>query len=59
MEFFVKSHVAEERLAICRSCEQLSEYNICKKCGCFMLMKVKVAQAKCPLEKWSKSDDIQ
>lgn len=57
MKFFVKSHIAEERLAICRGCDQLSEHNLCKKCGCYMPIKVKMGWVDCPLKKWDKSDE--
>lgn len=53
MTIFVKSYISEERRQVCQSCDQLSTYNICNQCGCFMPMKVKLAAAKCPLQKWN------
>jgi hypothetical protein len=44
--------VAKERLDICSSCEFFFKNQICKKCGCFMLLKVKLDKAKCPVGKW-------
>lgn len=58
MKFFVKSSVAEERLSICKQCDQLSELSICKQCGCIMPLKVKMGWVDCPLKKWNFSDDI-
>ena len=48
-----------ERLKICRgssSNEPCEEYfkpiGSCKKCGCFVRLKTKIASQKCPLDKW-------
>jgi len=43
---------ASERLSICRSCPELFPTGQCKKCGCFMNLKVKLAAAYCPIGKW-------
>lgn len=50
----VPTHIAEERLAICKACPQLTDLNRCKECGCFMNIKTKLAMASCPLpeKKW-------
>lgn len=43
----------EERMAICEDCPSLTHpMKQCKECGCFMLIKTKLAGAKCPLGKW-------
>ena len=45
--------VAEERLSICASCPELIKLTKqCKKCGCFMSIKARLEEAKCPLGKW-------
>lgn len=45
--------VINERLNLCLSCpEFISLTTQCKKCGCFMEAKIKLQNAKCPLEKW-------
>lgn len=45
--------VAEQRYSICQNCPELIKLTKqCKKCGCFMFAKTKLAQATCPLEKW-------
>lgn len=45
--------IAEARLEVCKSCEFYRERtNQCKKCGCFMKLKTKLENARCPLGKW-------
>lgn len=45
--------IAESRLEICRSCEFYKpSRNQCKKCGCFMKLKTKLEEARCPIGKW-------
>ena len=42
-----------ERLKICESCDQyISLTKQCKKCLCFMPLKVRFKIFNCPLEKW-------
>jgi hypothetical protein len=49
----VSKERAEERLAICKACPKLIQLTgTCKKCGCFMAAKVKLAKASCPINKW-------
>ena len=44
---------AETRLAVCKACPELLPLTSqCKKCGCFMVAKTKLENAKCPLGKW-------
>ena len=41
------------RFAVCQECPELIKItNQCKQCGCFMKLKVKLKEAKCPLNKW-------
>lgn len=54
---WVGSDVAKKRLDICMSCPELLKTTIqCKRCGCFMEAKTKLANAECPLEKWGKEN---
>ena len=46
--------VLKERWDLCLGCEFLTDSNKCEKCGCFMAVKHKLAQAKCPIGKWDK-----
>lgn len=44
---------ANERFSICKACPELVKLTKqCKKCGCFMAVKSKLENAKCPLGKW-------
>lgn len=44
---------AMARLAICEGCPSLLKVtHQCRECGCFMKLKTKLANAKCPLDKW-------
>lgn len=45
---------AEERFNICVGCEHFIKMTAqCKKCGCFMAVKTKLAASACPVGKWS------
>lgn len=48
-----EEEVAIQRLITCFDCDRLIKVTTqCKECGCFMRMKVKLKEAKCPLNKW-------
>lgn len=50
---YVNEELEKNRIDICNSCEFLFKpTNQCKKCGCFMHLKVKIEKATCPLGKW-------
>ena len=51
-EGFKLSKFAERRLEICKKCDLFTERSICQACGCYMVGKVKVPQASCPIGKW-------
>jgi len=46
--------VLKMRWDLCSGCEFLTDANKCQKCGCFMKVKHKFAQASCPVGKWGK-----
>jgi ribosomal protein L32 len=47
--------IQEKRMAICKSCPEYIRFtHQCKKCGCLMNAKTKLADAECPLGKWQK-----
>jgi len=49
----VSDAVKEERMSICRACPELFQFTTsCKRCGCFMNAKTRLAEAECPLKKW-------
>jgi len=41
----------QQRINICTTCE-LFENNRCKKCGCYLAAKRKIATESCPIGKW-------
>lgn len=44
---------ADSRLNICNKCPELIKLTTtCKKCGCFMAIKVHIEKATCPLGLW-------
>jgi hypothetical protein len=50
---FDEKKTAEMRWEHCLGCTFLTKKtNRCRKCGCFMKMKVKLKQAKCPIGIW-------
>jgi hypothetical protein len=49
---FAESELANQRVAICDSCEYLTGIRNCKKCGCFIDAKAKLKGASCPMGKW-------
>ena len=42
---------ADFRMKICNTCPHYAAPR-CKLCGCFMIAKTKIPQAKCPAGKW-------
>jgi len=45
--------MGNERFEICKTCPELFKMtNQCKKCGCFMKLKVIMPKQSCPLGKW-------
>jgi hypothetical protein len=50
---YASEDISSNRYAICEACPSLLKLtHQCKECGCFMKIKVKLANAKCPLGKW-------
>ena len=48
-----EEEVSNARYDICLKCPELVAFTKqCKKCGCFMGLKTKLENAKCPLGKW-------
>ena len=47
------SELHDSRYSICLSCPELIKMTKqCKQCGCFMNIKTKLLDAKCPIGKW-------
>ncbi len=50
---FASNALQNERYSICENCDRLTNITKqCRECGCFMKLKVKLAEAVCPLGKW-------
>lgn len=49
--------IQQKRLDICKACPEFIRFtHQCKKCGCLMDAKTKLADATCPLNKWGKAN---
>ena len=53
----VPEEVERERWTHCNGCTFLTKKNRCKKCGCFMNIKVKFKGAFCPIGIWGKENN--
>jgi len=43
----------EKRIKICKTCPNYIHFTgQCKKCWCFMSIKAKLKNSKCPISKW-------
>jgi hypothetical protein len=49
---YATEELAAERYTICQNCEEMTITKNCKQCGCFMVVKTKLQESKCPLGKW-------
>ena len=48
-----KAQRAEQRLAVCKSCEHyIPTVTMCGKCKCILPLKVRVWRSQCPLRRW-------
>lgn len=58
--FMVPEEVQEERVSICKTCEYYFEpTQQCKKCGCFVKLKARIAPFACPVKKWDRYIPIE
>jgi hypothetical protein len=49
--------IVNKRLELCKACPELiASTSQCKKCGCFMNLKTKLAEAECPIGKWHREN---
>jgi hypothetical protein len=47
-----RSDLIARRLGACAECPSLTDLSVCRKCGCYMPVKVLFAGVKCPDERW-------
>tara|TARA_R100000664_G_scaffold2984_1_gene6998 strand:+ start:6215 stop:6613 length:399 start_codon:yes stop_codon:yes gene_type:complete len=58
-KFFTSQEVYQDRLAICRECiYYFKPTGTCKRCGCFMKIKARLAPMECPEKMWQKTTEI-
>ena len=50
--FLANNEVQTFRYDICQTCPSFTQLKTCKECGCIMPLKVKIASASCPIDKW-------
>lgn len=54
----VSKNIQDKRLSKCLICPELIKTTKqCKKCGCFMVAKVKLPHSSCPIGKWGSEDE--
>ena len=59
-KYLASTKIYKERLAICKACEHyFSPTGTCKKCGCFMRVKAKIASLSCPKKMWLKTSVLE
>jgi hypothetical protein len=49
--------VQKQRLELCNTCDEKTALGRCKKCGCFVPIKVQIKTSSCPLKKWLRQYD--
>jgi len=50
---YINQEDSDKRFSICLDCDKLLPItHQCKECGCFMKVKTKLKNTKCPLGKW-------
>lgn len=50
---YASEELSNSRYETCLGCERfINLTKQCKECGCFMVVKTKLKNATCPLEKW-------
>jgi len=56
MALMARKSTVEERLSYCNDCEH-NKLGICKKCGCIIQGKTRLANQKCPIGLWGPESD--
>jgi len=47
------------RISLCNACPHFRKsLSQCKKCGCFMKIKAKIAFTRCPVGNWERENDL-
>lgn len=53
--FLASEHVTEARRAHCDPCEH-NKMGICKRCGCIIQAKTRLAGQRCPIGLWGREE---
>ena len=53
MALMARKSTVEERLGFCSSCEH-NKLGICRKCGCIIQGKTRLADQRCPIGLWGR-----
>ena len=57
--FLHDTNIIDARFSECQSCEHfIKPTSQCKKRGCFMKVKTRIATARCPIGKWEQEYDF-
>lgn len=46
------SDLSENRMKYCRNCSYFTNTGQCAYCGCFLKLKTKIKEEKCPIGRW-------
>lgn len=49
---YIDEETSNNRLSICEQCEHFTAVKSCTECGCFMPVKTRLTEARCPVGKW-------
>jgi hypothetical protein len=53
MKIVVSQEDYQARMRTCENCEKFdAKWKRCNSCGCFLVVKLRIAGVKCPLNKW-------
>ena len=52
IELLVSKEIREQRVELCKSCDNLNNVQICDLCGCIMPVKTWLKFSECPDKKW-------
>lgn len=57
MKKLISKEKYKERMKVCLTCSSFDpNFNRCKECGCFLLLKAALTITECPLKKWKENE---
>jgi len=54
MDWKVPQNIADERMEICKKCDNFNILKICNQCGCLLTLKTNIKDTECPIGRWKK-----